>query len=68
MWHGDDREGNHTTHARLSDGGTLPFGAMVWSAGLALVRFVERLDALPKQELGVSSLVCVDGASSQVVA
>jgi len=68
VWHGDDREGNHTTHARLSDGGTLPFGAMVWSAGLAPVRFVERLDALPKQELGVSSLVCVNGASSQVVA
>lgn len=50
VWHGDDREGNHTTHARLSDGGTLPFGAMVWSAGLAPVRFVERLDALPKQD------------------
>ena len=51
VWHGDDGEGHHTTRALLSDGSTLPFGAMVWSAGLAPVKFVENAgDALPTHE------------------
>jgi NADH dehydrogenase FAD-containing subunit len=31
-------DGHHSTFAELSDGSKLPFGAMVWSAGLQQVR------------------------------
>jgi len=33
-------DGYHTTIAKLADGSELPFGMMVWSAGLAPVKFV----------------------------
>lgn len=29
-----DADGHHTTHVELSDGSQLPFGALVWSAGV----------------------------------
>jgi hypothetical protein len=34
---GVDAHGHHTTSATLGDGSVLPFGALVWSAGLAQV-------------------------------
>ena len=50
IWDGDDGDGHHTTRAHLSDGSILPFGAMVWSAGLAPVKFVENDAHLPKHD------------------
>ena len=36
-----DECGTHTTIAHLGDGSKLPFGTMVWSAGLAPVKFTQ---------------------------
>jgi NADH dehydrogenase FAD-containing subunit len=36
-----DAHGHHFTLAHLSDGSKVPFGLMVWSAGLAPVKFVQ---------------------------
>ena len=37
----DGKDGHHYTVASFADGTELPFGTMVWSAGLAPVKFVE---------------------------
>ena len=42
----------YQTVARLSDGTSLPFGVMVWSAGLAQVKLVERAAELRKGPTG----------------
>ena len=47
--HGEsDVDPHHTTSAHLADGTELPFGMMVWSAGLAPVKFTVGADGLPK--------------------
>ena len=38
---GQDAAGHHYTTAHLNDGTAIPFGMMVWSAGLAAVKFVQ---------------------------
>eukprot|EP00040_Diaphanoeca_grandis_P013305 m.67267 g.67267 ORF g.67267 m.67267 type:complete len:482 (+) comp23789_c1_seq1:61-1506(+) len=46
-----------STDARLSDGTIIPFGMMVWSAGLAPVKFVDNLDGIAK---GAGGRILVD--------
>jgi len=44
-------DGNHSTVAHMSNGETIPFGMMVWSAGLAPIRFIDNC-GLPQHERG----------------
>ena len=52
---------HHSTLARLGDGSALPFGMMVWSAGLAPVKFVDAA-GLPKVRGVARSAAGGDGA------
>jgi len=65
-----DDENHHGTVAHLSDGTTVPFGLMVWSAGLAPIKFVEN-SGLPLQRGGriiVDEYLRVQGANGRVFA
>jgi NADH dehydrogenase FAD-containing subunit len=63
--------GHHSTRAVLSDGTRLPFGMMVWSAGLTPVKFIERC-SLPKHERGgrllIDDTLRVPGSAGRVFA
>lgn len=56
--------------ARFSDGTTLPFGLMVWSAGLAQVRFVDSLsiDKGATGRISVDDKLQVNGQEGRVFA
>mmetsp|Transcript_14271 Transcript_14271/g.22013 ORF Transcript_14271/g.22013 Transcript_14271/m.22013 type:complete len:294 (-) Transcript_14271:14-895(-) len=56
LFNEDDKESHSYTVASLADGTELPFGTMVWSAGLAPVKFVESSNL----ELGRGGKVLVD--------
>lgn len=66
-----DDENHHGTIAHLSDGTSIPFGLMVWSAGLAPVKFVQN-SGLPLHERGgriiVDEYLRVQGANGRVFA
>ncbi len=69
----EDYEGENfrfpARRAKLSNGDLLPFGTMVWSAGLAPVRFTDTIDSLPKGKNGriiVDSYLRVKGHEGSI--
>lgn len=67
----NSEQGWHSTVAKLADGNEIPFGMMVWSAGLAPVRFTEKLD-LPKHPRGgriiIDDYMRVPGSNGRIFA
>jgi NADH dehydrogenase/NADH:ubiquinone reductase (non-electrogenic) len=62
-------EGSHYTAALLADGTELPFGAMVWSAGLAPVKLVEDAGLeLQRGRIVVDDYLRVPGTKGRVYA
>lgn len=70
--HGEnDSDPHHTTSAHLADGTELPFGTMVWSAGLAPVKFTHSANSLPKAQGGrieIDGYLRVPGLKGRVFA
>lgn len=67
-WYNEDGTGHHTV-ATLADGSELQFGTMVWSAGLAPVKFVQDsgLD-LDRGKILVDRYLRVPGQNGRVMA
>jgi NADH dehydrogenase FAD-containing subunit len=62
-------EGSHYTAAVLADGTELPFGAMVWSAGLAPVRLVQNAGLeLQRGRIVVDEFLRVPGTKGRIYA
>jgi NADH dehydrogenase/NADH:ubiquinone reductase (non-electrogenic) len=62
-------ENHHYTVASFADGTELPFGAMVWSAGLAPVRFVEEANLeLSRGNILVDKYLRVPGQKGRILA
>ena len=66
---GEKENGSHYTLAKLADGSDLPFGMMVWSAGLAPVKLIERADLdLERGHVVVDEYLRVPGQKGRIFA
>lgn len=65
----EDRRGDRMTVAKFGNGDEMPFGMMVWSAGLAPIRFVNGLD-LPKSrgKISIDDYLRVPGCKGRIFA
>jgi len=63
-------DGSHSTTAVLSDGHRIPFGMMVWSAGLAPVKFIQQcaLPLHPNGRLQVDGFLRVKSTAGRIFA
>jgi len=65
----DSKRMARMTVAKLGDGTELPFGMMVWSAGLAPVRFIDGLDvAKPRGKVAVDDYLRVPNHKGRIFA
>lgn len=65
----EEKEGRSYTVASFNDGSELPFGMMVWSAGLAPVKFVEESKLpLSKGRIEVDDYLRVPGEKGRIFA
>ena len=65
-----EEDGTHYTVALLSDGTELPFGTMVWSAGLAPTKFIQNsnMELQPGGRVGVDKYLRVPGEAGRIFA
>eukprot|EP00526_Cylindrotheca_closterium_P011587 CAMPEP_0113638232 /NCGR_PEP_ID=MMETSP0017_2-20120614/20020_1 /TAXON_ID=2856 /ORGANISM="Cylindrotheca closterium" /LENGTH=498 /DNA_ID=CAMNT_0000549313 /DNA_START=123 /DNA_END=1616 /DNA_ORIENTATION=- /assembly_acc=CAM_ASM_000147 len=67
--HGEDGKGHHHTVASFADGTELPFGTMVWSAGLAPVKFIQESGLeLDRGKVLVDRYLRVPGQNGRIMA